>query len=134
MSGDPHLSTAARAAAALVALVGVCAVAWNAAAGLRVADEYGRGPFVEQSRQSQQVTDCFTAVVVAAVPAGARLHLDIDDASFEQRLTEGPYPHAVVVPPDEPADYLVHVALGAVGKFLPCPGYTVTVTPLAGGG
>lgn len=134
MSSDPHLSTVARAAAVLVALVAVGTVVWNAAAGVRVTDEYGRGPFVEQSRAAQRVTDCFSAVVMAKVPAGARLHLDIDDPSFEQRLTEGPYPHALVVPPEEPADFLVQVAVGATDKFPPCAGYTVTVTPTVEGG
>jgi hypothetical protein len=117
-----------------VAVVGTGVIVWNALAGLRVADEFGRGPFVLQSQQAQQVSDCFNAVVRATVPDGARLHLDIADAGFEQRLTEGPYPHAIVVAPEQPADYLVYVALGATEEFPPCPGYTVTITPVSDSG
>lgn len=134
MSSAAHPSTAGRIALAAAALFGVGTILWNAAAGLRVADEFGRGPFVLQSQQAQQVTDCFNTVVRAAVPNGARLHLDVADASFEQRLTEGPYPHAIVVPPEQPADFVVYVALGATEEFPPCPGYTVQITKVGAGG
>ena len=129
MSPDRRATLVRHGAVRAVALVGTGIILWNTLAGLRVADDFGRGPFVLQSQQAQQVTDCFNTVVIAAVPDGARLHLDIADAGFEQRLTEGPYPHVIVVPPEEPADYLVYVALGATEEFPPCPGYTVRVTP-----
>ena len=134
MSGDPPHRLATRVAAALIAVAAVGVVGWNAAAGLRVTDRHARGSFVADSRAAQRITDCFNRVVMAQVPAGARVHLDITDPSFEQRLTEGPFPHALVVPPEEPADFLVYVALGATDKFPPCAGYTVRVTPTAGGG
>jgi hypothetical protein len=134
MSGDSQHRFCTRVAAALVMVAAVGVVAWNAAAGLRVTDRHARGSFVEDSRAAQRVTDCFNRVVVAKVPAGARVHLDIADPSFEQRLTEGPYPHALVVPPDEPADFVIQVELGATDKFPPCAGYTVKVTSTGGGG
>lgn len=134
MSSSPHRTTAARLALGAAVLFGVGTIAWNAASGLRVTDEYGRGPFVLQSQQTQQLTDCFNTVVFASVPKGARLHVDTTDAAIEQRLTEGPYPHAIVVAPEVQADYVVYVALGATEEFPPCPGYTVTVTPVEDGG
>lgn len=101
-----------RVLGAVVAAACLVVVGWNTASGVAVSERLQHGKVREVADAGGRQVDCFQRRVDSLIPPGSIVHLDTQAfPAIALRLTEVMYPRGVVVPDNQPAQFVVKVSI-----------------------